>query len=173
MFSKIIVVLRSSHRDAYFNRVVLHLRLNSLKDICKEVQFLVKMHVVDFTKNEHYHKLFFKPFDHKCEITTSYHIFSHNNYFCRAPLEGCFCVWKIWEISQANIWNNKKCFMLPINNCTKKLHCGCENFTKCLQNLPGTTKCKNISIILLSFYYLLFLFMRKQEECIFVLSDFI
>ena len=98
----------------------------------------------DFTKIERYHKLFFKAFDHKCAITTSYHIFLQNNYFCRAPLESYFCVWKIWEISQANIWNNKKSSMLPINNCTKKLHCGSENFTKCLQNLSGTTTCKNI-----------------------------
>ena len=98
----------------------------------------------DFTKNERYHKLLFKAFDHKCAITTSYHIFLQNNYFCRAPLESCFYFWKIWEISQASIWNYKKSSMLPINNCTKKLHCGSENFTKCLQNLSGTTTCKNI-----------------------------
>ena len=50
-----------------------------------------------FTKNERYHKLFFKAFDHKCAVTTSYHIFLQNNYFCRAPLESCFCVWQIWK----------------------------------------------------------------------------
>ena len=127
----------------------------------------------DFTKNEHYRKLFFKAFNQKCAITTSYHIFFQNNYFCRAPLKRCFCVWKIWEISQTNICNNKESSMLPISNCTKKLHCGSENSTKCLQNLSGTTTCKNISFILLFFYHLLFLFMRKQEGCIFILSDFI
>ena len=47
MLSKIIVVLKSSHRDAYFNRVVMELWLNYLKDICKRVQFLIKMHVID------------------------------------------------------------------------------------------------------------------------------
>ena len=123
--------------------------------------------------NEHYRKLFFKAFDRTCAITTSYHIFLHSSYFCRAPLESCFCVWKIWKISHANIWNNKKCSILPINKCTKKLHCGSENFTKCLQNLSGPINCKNSSFILLLFYHLLFLFMRKQEGCIFVLPDFI
>ena len=127
----------------------------------------------DFTKNEHYHKLFFKAFDHKCATTTSYHIFLQNNYFCRAPIQSCFCVWIIWEISQENICNNKKSSMLPISNCTKTFHCRSENFTKCLQNLSEITTCKNISFILLLFYYLLFLFMRKQEGCIFVLPDFI
>ena len=53
-----------------------------------------------FTKNERYHKLFFKAFDHKCVITTSHHIFLQNNYFCRTPLESCFCAWKIWENSR-------------------------------------------------------------------------
>ena len=43
IFSKIIFVLRGSHEDAYFNRVVLHLLLN----ICKGVQFLVKWHVIE------------------------------------------------------------------------------------------------------------------------------
>ena len=46
-FSQIIVALKSSHRDSYFNRVVLHVRLNFLKDICKEVQFLVKVYIID------------------------------------------------------------------------------------------------------------------------------
>ena len=34
--------------------------------------------------------------------------------------------------------------MLPINKRTKKLHCGINNCPKCLQNLSGTTTCKNI-----------------------------
>ena len=78
------------------------------------------------------------------QLTISHHIFLENNYFCRAPLERCFCVWKIWENSQVNFWSNKKSSVLPINNCIKKLHCESENFPKCLQNLPETTTCKNI-----------------------------
>ena len=45
MFSKITVVLRTSHSDAYFNRAVLNLRLSSLKDFYAGVQFLGKIHV--------------------------------------------------------------------------------------------------------------------------------
>ena len=142
MFSETIVVLRSSHRDAYFNRVVLNLQLNSLKDICKGLQFLVKMHVIDLRLNVI--TSYFSKLLSTSAITTSYHILLQNNYFCRTPFESYFCGWKIWEISQANIWNNKKSSVLPINNCTKKRHCGSEIFTKCLQNLSGTTTCKNI-----------------------------
>ena len=165
MLSKIINVLRSIHRDAYFNRVVLHLQLNSLKDNCKGVQFLVKcmLQTCNFTKNERYHKLIFKAFDHTSTIATSYHIFLQNNCFGRAPLESCFCVWKIWEISQASIWNNKKSSMLPINNCTKKLHCQSENFAKCLQNLSGITTSKNIFQQL---FLLLLLAHQNFKSCI-------
>ena len=46
-FSQIVVALKSSHQDSYFNRVVLHLWLIFLKDICKEVQFLVKVYIID------------------------------------------------------------------------------------------------------------------------------
>ena len=61
------VLFRSSHQVVYFNRVVSYLRLNFVKDLCKGVQFLVN--------------LFFKVFDHKCGIPTSYHIFLQKNYF--------------------------------------------------------------------------------------------
>ena len=110
-----------------------------------------------FTINEHYHKLFFKAFDHKSATTTSYHILLHNNYFCRVPLESCFCACKIWEVSQSN----KKCSILPINNCTKKLHCGSANFSKCLQNLSGTTTCKNIFFV---FFIILLFIISVYEE---------
>ena len=61
-----------------------------------------------FTKNERYHKLFFKAFDDKSVITTSLDIFLQNSYFCRKPLESCFCACKIGENSCANFWNNNK-----------------------------------------------------------------
>ena len=44
IFSKMIVI-RSSHLDVFINNAVLNLRLNSLKQTCYRVQFLVNLHV--------------------------------------------------------------------------------------------------------------------------------
>ena len=113
-----------------------------------------------FTKNERYHKSFFNAFDRKCAITTSYHIFLQNNNFCRAPLESCFCVCKIWK----NYQDDKKCSMLPINNCAKKLHFRGNNFPKCQQKLSGTTTCKKTYQQL----FLLLLLVHQSFKAIFV-----
>ena len=45
-YSQKIVAIRSSHRDTIFNRAVTHLPSNSLKNICKKVQFLVNLNVI-------------------------------------------------------------------------------------------------------------------------------
>ena len=40
-----IIVLRSSHKDVFFNITILNVWLNSWKNACDEVQFLVNLHV--------------------------------------------------------------------------------------------------------------------------------
>ena len=121
-----------------------------------------------FTINEHYHKLFFKAFDHKGAITTSCHIFLHNNYFCRAPLESCFCVWKIfWKFLRTI--RNVPCYQSTavLRSFIVEVWILRNVFKIYLEQLPV----KISFLFFLLFCYLLFLFMRKQEGCIFVLPD--
>ena len=124
----------------------------------------------DFTKNEHYDNLFFKAFDYKCAITTSYHIFLQNNYFCRAPLENCFCVWKIQEFLRqiSGIIRKVPCYQSTtvLRSFIVEVRILRNAFKIYLEQLP-------VKISLLFFYHLLFLFMRKQKGCIFVWPDFI
>ena len=85
------VVLRSEHRDVFFNRALLHLRWNSLKNVCKGVQLLVKLQV---TGLQIYQKWTFSRciFQRFC-ITISHHSFFQNNYF--------FCTsWKLFLCSE-------------------------------------------------------------------------
>ena len=134
------VVIRSSHRDAVFNRAVLHLRSNSLKSICKKVQFLVNLDVISlqlYKKWKLSRSIFQSIWPYVWE-TISHQSFSQNNYFCKAPPESFF--WKSGNFSG----KLAEKFTLPINNCTKyELFCGGRNFLKCLQKLSGTIIGKN------------------------------
>ena len=131
IFSKIIFVLRGSHEDAYFNRVVLHLLLN----ICKGVQFLVKWHVIE---------VIFQSF--WSQAWNNYivsHLFAEQLLLKDTSRKLPLRLGNLRKLVD-KLWNNKKSFTLPMRNCTKKLPCGSQNFPKFLQDLSGTTTCKNI-----------------------------
>ena len=90
-----------------------------------------------FTKNEPYHKLFFKAFDHKSVITTSHHVFLQNNYSCRTPLESGFVLGKFGKILRqtSEIIIKIASFIVEA-----RILSGTLLFQ---QNLSGTTTCKN------------------------------
>lgn len=107
--SQKIVVTTSSHRDVLFDKAVLHLRSNSLKSICKNVQFLVNLNVIglqcNFTKSESFQEAFFKAFGHGCVTFISHYNFSQNNYFCKIPFESYF--WKCGELIRVTCGKKK------------------------------------------------------------------
>ena len=135
------VVIRSIHQYLFSNRAALHLRSNSLKNVCKWIDATLFF----FLKKNAFMRYFLKAFEHTCGIAILQYSFLQNNYFSRAPLKSCFCALKIWVDSFGNIWNNKKSSTLLIIKCAKnELHCWIENFPKSVWNLSGTIISKNI-----------------------------
>ena len=72
-------------------------------------------------------------------LTTSYmlsHLFAEQLLLQSTIRKLFLCLKNLGKFSGKDLESER--FQLPIINCTKKLHCGSENSSKCLQYLSGT-----------------------------------